>query len=130
MDFAKAFDKVPHRRVLHKLDSYGTRWSIHRWINSWLSGRAQQIVLHDQAYLKSSSSIIRCAPGIGSVVVDSLLIVAPNVGFCSCSMFCYALLLCIYSSFASTFWKRELVALLSFSSWCLVIVVLLFIPVP
>ena len=23
MDFAKAFDKVPHRRLLHKLDYYG-----------------------------------------------------------------------------------------------------------
>ena len=25
MDFAKAFDKVPHRRLLHKLDYYGIR---------------------------------------------------------------------------------------------------------
>ena len=28
----------------------------------------------------------------GSVVVDSLLIVTPVVGFCNCSMICYALL--------------------------------------
>ena len=40
MDFAKAFDKVPHRRLLHKLDCYGIRGSVHKWINSWLSGRA------------------------------------------------------------------------------------------
>ena len=25
MDFAKAFDKVPHRRLLYKLDYYGTQ---------------------------------------------------------------------------------------------------------
>ena len=34
MDFAKAFDKVPHRRLLHKLDYYGIRGSTHKWISS------------------------------------------------------------------------------------------------
>ena len=50
MDFAKAFDKVPHRRLLHKLEYYGIRGSTHKWINSWLSGRTQQVVLDGQAY--------------------------------------------------------------------------------
>ena len=45
MDFAKAFDKVPHRRLLHKLDYYEIRGSTHKWISSWLSGRTQQVVL-------------------------------------------------------------------------------------
>ena len=49
MDFAKAFDKVPHRRLLHKLDYYGIRGSTHKWINSWLSGRTQKVVLDGQA---------------------------------------------------------------------------------
>ena len=49
MDFTKAFDKVPHRRLLHKLDYYGIRASTHKWINSWLSGRTQQVVLDGQA---------------------------------------------------------------------------------
>ena len=48
-DFAKAFDKVPHRRLLHKLEYYGIRGSTHKWINSWLSGRSQQVVLDGQA---------------------------------------------------------------------------------
>ena len=53
----------------------------------------------------------------GSAVVDSLLIVAPIVGFCSCSMFCCALL-CAHSSFAIILMgERELVALLSLSSF-------------
>ena len=52
------------------------------------------------------------------------------VGFCFCSMFYYTLLY-IHSSFAIIFMgKRELVALLSLSSWCLVIVVWLFLAVP
>ena len=45
-------------------------------------------------------------------------------------MFCCALL-CVHSSFAIILkGKRELVALLSLSSWCLVIVVWLFLAVP
>ena len=49
MDFANAFDKVPHRRLLHKLDYYGIRGSTRKWINSLLSGRTQQVVLDGQA---------------------------------------------------------------------------------
>ena len=30
MDFAKAFDKVPHRRLLYKLDHYEIRGSTHK----------------------------------------------------------------------------------------------------
>ena len=45
MDFAKAFDKVPHRRLLYKLDYYGIRGSTHRW----LAHGSQQVVLDGQA---------------------------------------------------------------------------------
>ena len=49
IDFAKAFDKVPHRRLLHKLEYYRIRGSTQKCINSWLSGRTQQVVLDCQA---------------------------------------------------------------------------------
>ena len=32
MNFAKAFDKVPHRKLLYKLDYYGIRGFNHKWI--------------------------------------------------------------------------------------------------
>ena len=49
---------------------------------------------------------------------------------CNCSMFCCKYLY-VHSSFAIILvGKRELVALLSLSSWCLVIVVWLFLAVP
>ena len=52
------------------------------------------------------------------------------MGVCICSMFCCTLLY-FHSSFAIIFMgKRELVALLSLSSWCLVMVVWLFLAVP
>ena len=65
-----------------------------------------------------------------SVVVDLLFIVTPIVGFCNCSMFCCTLLY-VHSSFAiNLMGKSDLVALLSLSSWCLVIVVWLLLAVP
>ena len=68
--------------------------------------------------------------GGGSVGVDSLLGVTPIVGFCNCSMFCLKLL-CVHSCFAVILiGKRELVALLRLSSWCLVIAVWLFLTIP
>ena len=65
-----------------------------------------------------------------SVAVDSMWIVSPNAGFCNCSVFCCALLY-IRSSYAIILMgKRELVALLCLSFWCLVIVVWLFLTMP
>ena len=52
------------------------------------------------------------------------------MGVCNCSMFCCTLLY-VHSSFAIILLgKRELVALFSLSSWCLVVVVCLFLAVP
>ena len=56
--------------------------------------------------------------GGGSVVVDLLFNVTPIVGVCNCSMFCCTLLY-VPSSFAIILiGKRELIALLCLSSWC------------
>ena len=49
MDFANVFDKVPHRRLLYKLDYYGIRGCTHKWITSWLSERSQKVVLDGHA---------------------------------------------------------------------------------
>ena len=65
-----------------------------------------------------------------SVVVDFLFIVTPIVGVCNCSMFCCTLLY-VHSSIAIILMgKRELIALLNLSSWCLVMVERLFLAVP
>ena len=62
-------------------------------------------------------------------MVDVLFIVTPTVGVCNCSMFCCTLLY-VHSSFAIILIVRELVALLSLSSWCLVMVVKFFLAMP
>ena len=52
------------------------------------------------------------------------------MGVCNCSMFCCTLLY-VHSSIAIILMgKRELIALLNLSSWCLVMVERLFIAVP
>ena len=43
LDFAKAFDTIPHRRLLGKLDSYGIRGSILNWIKVFLIERSQVV---------------------------------------------------------------------------------------
>ena len=67
---------------------------------------------------------------VRSVVVDFLFIVTSIVGVCNCSMFCCTLLY-VHSSIAIILMgKRELIALLNLSSWCLVMVEWLFLAVP
>ena len=52
------------------------------------------------------------------------------MGVCNCSMFCCTLLY-VHSSIAIILMgKRELIALLNLSSWCLVMVERLFLAVP
>ena len=51
-------------------------------------------------------------------------------GDCNCSMFCCTLLYVLSSIAIISMGKRELVALLNLSSWCLVMVELLFLEVP
>ena len=41
LDFSKAFDTVPHKRLLKKLDHYGIHGQLIKWIESWLCGRTQ-----------------------------------------------------------------------------------------
>ena len=39
LDYQKAFDTVPHRRLLKKLSAYGVTGATHRWIEDFLTGR-------------------------------------------------------------------------------------------
>ena len=45
LDFSKAFDKVPHRRLLNKLRLYGVSGPILQWIDMFLSGRSQNVTV-------------------------------------------------------------------------------------
>jgi len=49
LDFQKAFDKVPHCRLVSKLAAYGISGDVLRWIENWLSRRKQRVVLGGRA---------------------------------------------------------------------------------
>ena len=46
LDFEKAFDKVPHKRLLDKICSMGIKDNILKWTESWLRARRQRVVLN------------------------------------------------------------------------------------
>ena len=45
MDFSKAFDTVPHERLLAKISHAGIHGPLHTWIRNFLTRRSQQVVL-------------------------------------------------------------------------------------
>ena len=45
MDYAKAFDTVPHRRLIHTLSAYGIKEKVVFWISTFLNNRIQQVVV-------------------------------------------------------------------------------------
>ena len=61
LDFQKAFDTVPHRRLLQKLISFGIHGNVLKWIESFLSNRRQQVVLnsHISCFIPVTSGVPR-----------------------------------------------------------------------
>ena len=49
LDFSKAFDKVSHTKLLHKIRHYGITSNTNNWIKAFLGNRSQQVVVNGQA---------------------------------------------------------------------------------
>ena len=75
LDFSKAFDKVSHSLLLDKLEHYGIRGNINRWIASFLYNHTQAVVVDGE-----SSTHIDVESGVpqGSVVGPSLFLLYIN----------------------------------------------------
>ena len=75
LDFCKAFDKVPHRRLVYKLEQYGIKGDLLLWIKNFLHDRQQRVTIGD-----SSSDWTPVSSGIpqGSVLGPILFLIYIN----------------------------------------------------
>ena len=65
LDFSKAFDTVPHDKLMYKLEKYGIKGDLHKWLTSFLTQREMRVVIEGE---QSNKTVVKSGVPQGTVL--------------------------------------------------------------
>ena len=65
LDFTKVFDTVPHDKLMYKLEKYGIKGDLYKWLMSFLTKREMRVVIEGE---QSNKAVVKSGVPQGTVL--------------------------------------------------------------